>query len=377
MAVVDELPGVEVTITVDGQALEEYLDGDERNEPNAVTKFVEATTGKNFEIVYLVRKGTEFRGDCMAFAISVDGSRMGRPLVRKESCLDKDASENLKGAIVPGCKLKKFEFVALETVQDGHSSFEEIAKLQGLGCIKVEVFHRIITGESSKHNPRVGTFQPVDFVPERAVKGKALTQQVKLGDTVPCAPSIMYSSRPVDASGKPAATFMFNYRTNNALKSLLIIPRTPSPEPPTPLHLRDPTTLTPAEIVLLQQGFAAAASEKEAKAEKMSKVKREHPDDSDAPRKKAARPQAGNTLLELDEEGGFRESSIATLAPTATDTPKFLSFNDITALFRMVLFEIRDVTEVRIDVDGEPLPEYTDQEFPDQPNAQDVQIMQE
>lgn len=42
------------------------------------------------------------------------------------------------------------------------------------------------------------------------------------------------------------------------------------------------------------------------------KIKREHADDNPRPRK-IARPRAGDTQLELDDDGGVREGSTATL----------------------------------------------------------------
>lgn len=47
------------------------------------------------------------------------------------------------------------------------------------------------------------------------------------------------------------------YSFAEALKSLLIVPRTPSPEPPTPLEERDITTLNPEELKELQKRFLA------------------------------------------------------------------------------------------------------------------------
>lgn len=53
------------------------------------------------------------------------------------------------------------------------------------------------------------------------------------------------------ASEEPIGTFNFRYRSLAALKTLGVVPRTPSPEP---LEWRDHTTLTVEEIQqLLQQ----------------------------------------------------------------------------------------------------------------------------
>lgn len=80
----------------------------------------------------------------------------------------------------------------------------------------------------------------------------------------------------MEPKGKPFAKYIFYYRSMGeyivslgilernrtddlpeALKSLAIVPRTPSPEPPPPLEERDITTLNPEELKELQQRFLA------------------------------------------------------------------------------------------------------------------------
>ena len=109
----------------------------------------------------------------------------------------------------------------------------------------------------------------------------------------------------------------------DALRSMHIIPRTPSPPP---LEERDPATLTLDELrelqKLAQRGKVRwrnchhrhVLSEFQKYEEAQMKIKREHIDDTPRSRKKF-RPSAGDTQLEIDREGSFSEASTATLAP--------------------------------------------------------------
>lgn len=109
-----------------------------------------------------------------------------------------------------------------------------------------------------------------------------------------------------------------------ALKSLLIVPRTPSPEPPIPLEERDITTLNPDELKELQKRFLAmrvslcvpssaeAAADQISLQDKQTQIKRERDEDeATPPARKKARPSAGDTQLEIDDQGGFRQASTA------------------------------------------------------------------
>ncbi|TKA79150.1 hypothetical protein B0A49_01332 [Cryomyces minteri] len=48
MAILEDVPGIEVAITVNGNDLKEHEEDDTVNEPKTVTKYIEATSGVNF-----------------------------------------------------------------------------------------------------------------------------------------------------------------------------------------------------------------------------------------------------------------------------------------------------------------------------------------
>lgn len=105
---------------------------------------------------------------------------------------------------------------------------------------------------------------------------------------------------------------------------MLIIPRTPSPEPPTPLEERDITTLNPEELRELQARFLAMRVRSRAFSggcaianppllqDQQAQVKRERAEDeADARARKRSRSSMGDTQLEIDGQGGFSQVSTA------------------------------------------------------------------
>jgi hypothetical protein len=83
MAVIDAVPGVEVSIWIDGQPVKEYEDADEEVDgplaPNAVVKYIEAISDTEFTIKPTVRPAFwAYRQTAydLAFIVQVDGKRV-------------------------------------------------------------------------------------------------------------------------------------------------------------------------------------------------------------------------------------------------------------------------------------------------------------
>lgn len=85
MAVLDTLPGLEVTITVDGADLQEYEEPGVELEPKVVTRYIEAISDANFVITYRLGPELHFTGDCVALQTEVDGVWVYTPLVDSSS----------------------------------------------------------------------------------------------------------------------------------------------------------------------------------------------------------------------------------------------------------------------------------------------------
>ncbi|KAK5130485.1 hypothetical protein LTR08_002007 [Meristemomyces frigidus] len=303
MAVTEELPDVDVSVFVDGVALKEYHDTDVEEEARTVTRYIEATSGKSFEVHIKVNKSCKFLGNCIAFGIYVDGEGAVCPLIQKKICCKSGETNVSMGINISPTQLTRYIFTSLETVSDDFALKDEAARVKDLGIIRIKATHNLLGKRVPMSTPKGGS--GVGFVSEKAIKGQTISHGVGFSDPI-IARSTTYESAAVSGQPNPFAVYEFRYRSLEALKSLLIIPRTPTPPP---LEERDITTLSPDEMRELQRRARAAKDEREAKI----KIKREHVDENPRQRKKA-RPNADSTQLELDDNGCVRTSSTPTVA---------------------------------------------------------------
>jgi hypothetical protein len=128
MAVFDFIKGIEVTVRVDGQALQEYDDDEIKVEPGevgeyqasrTVSKYIEAAGDKEFSIHMSI--GSPYKMDCPAlyFATFVDGVELPSPVCTKT----RYQSGNSLDTKIEGVKsgphgrtiLKPFKFSSIKT----------------------------------------------------------------------------------------------------------------------------------------------------------------------------------------------------------------------------------------------------------------------
>lgn len=116
MAVIEALPGVEVTIEVDGQPLHEYIDADsdEAEDSRTVTRYVEAQNDQVFRIACTVTPRFEFAGDLVGFPSRVDGQEFHSKVIEKRHVLESSKTVYRQGHKPTPELLKKFIFNAVE-----------------------------------------------------------------------------------------------------------------------------------------------------------------------------------------------------------------------------------------------------------------------
>lgn len=115
MAVLDGLPGVEVTIVVDGADLHEYQDTDTVDDRNPVTKYIEAVDNTNFAIKIKVTKDATFEGDALVFYTKVDGTCIFNPVIQPIHVQAGAHTKIVEGVEVGHHRIRKLKFNALET----------------------------------------------------------------------------------------------------------------------------------------------------------------------------------------------------------------------------------------------------------------------
>jgi hypothetical protein len=138
MAVLESLPGVEVCVCVDGNALEEYKDDEEvkvtpgpvgeHQASKTVSKYIESITGKEFCIRATISPAFLFDCPRLSFKLRIDGKRMDGVLSSKHLVRTADKLHLVKSNIMemnglrlatdsknPHSLLKKFTFAKNET----------------------------------------------------------------------------------------------------------------------------------------------------------------------------------------------------------------------------------------------------------------------
>ncbi|KAG9517387.1 hypothetical protein KCV07_g6167, partial [Aureobasidium melanogenum] len=315
MAVLDGLPGIEVTVVVDGKDLHEYQDAGMEDDEDTVTKYIEAVDNANFAIKIKVTKDAEFKGNRLSFKVLVDGSLISRPLVGPLRRRTPTGVRMVNGIQVGDRHIRKLKFDALESVTEhGLGLPEDLQRVKNLGKIEVQVTHKNTIRRTSKTYGKPGDNSD-GFISEKAVKGQAVTHSYSLDKETYRLKSCAWKSDAVDGVKDPAAVFVFHYRSKAALKKLMIIPRTPSP---VPLEDRPINELSPEEMAELLRRYKANAS---STAEIKKELKRERDDDDDddddddnnSRARKRARTSASAdpAHLELNDDDTFTEVAVA------------------------------------------------------------------
>ncbi|KXT00142.1 hypothetical protein AC578_3286 [Pseudocercospora eumusae] len=328
MAITKALPGVVVSVLVNGAALQEYADSEVEDDARTVTRYVEATSGQTFAISCETPSNFEFAGNCISYNIHMDGKRVDSHLVLAKNVHPNGSLGVRKGITLDKDTMRKFCFAKLRTSEGEMHNAPPAASIQNLGSITVEVHHRRMTGRKLKRSwahPE-GRATSLDVVPEKALKGQAVSHSVGFGDPVRHSSSgIYWETRYLDPTETPAATFIFLYRSKDALKSMLILPRTPSPEPmptPPPLTKRHPNSLSQAEVAEMQkrlQEFESQSSKSKAK------VKREQNENS--PPRRKTRKSGEVTVIELDDDGNIVNETSMCKSETPDDATQLIDIN--------------------------------------------------
>ncbi|THX60033.1 hypothetical protein D6D06_01596 [Aureobasidium pullulans] len=305
MAILHSLPGVEITVVVDGEDLHEYQDTDMEDEENTVTKYVEAVTGANFAIKACVSQQFKYEGDCLNIRVAVDGLFVSSPLIEPGDT-SKISTSLVDGVIVGDENIRKLRFSELEIVNEhGFGLPKDLERVKNLGCIKVRVSHLNLVNKLEESLR--GSLDIKDgFISEKAIKGQALTHSYSLDEeTKDTCPRNMWKTTLVP--GTRRGDFRFYYRSKVSLRELMIVPRTPSP---VPLRERPIETLSEAEKAeLISQLLAETASNVRVKKE----VKRELEDDdydNDSRARKRARPSASAINFEINDDDTFTEVTV-------------------------------------------------------------------
>ncbi|KAL8419181.1 hypothetical protein RB594_002402 [Gaeumannomyces avenae] len=328
MAISNLIPGLEVTVKVDGEAAIEHDDAAAYDEPCAVeydspagvrvVKYIEAKSGAPFCLTIKRASNFNFRGDQIGWSVAVDGGRGRRQqeislqTPRRGAEWVSQVTGYSEGDPVSGFIKKFWRFGDLDIESaDTRSTAEAMAKqtllAKSLGVITVTVHHllrpdQVTTPRAFRDETNTG---PVN---EKALKGKALSLRAAANPKPGARPkprSRRYQFKYLDPKRRPFAVFEFRYRTREDLIKEAILRAPPSPTQKT--HENQPVILIDDEddgnSSRIVKGEATMVKEEKKNAARG--IKREAGEASQTPpprRIKQTRRPDGKFLVDLTDD---------------------------------------------------------------------------
>ncbi|KAI1173287.1 hypothetical protein F4777DRAFT_600758 [Nemania sp. FL0916] len=236
MAILDEVPGIEVTVLVNGRPATEFDDPDSCGYP-VVSKYIEAIDDATFKIKVKINPDLyawKPVSHWLRARTGIDGREISRSVIKPGT-----KSFSVKGEDVYDERSKdsyqnSFKFSAIKRV-DNRSEEYSSADLEvspDLGFIQLSL-DRWHVKKRAKAQPPATLPSDTDTtleIAEEALKGNSATHRTsfsKIGAVQKY--DRVTGSRLVGDKG-PIAVFQFKYRSKESLKHELVIPRTPSPK---------------------------------------------------------------------------------------------------------------------------------------------------
>ncbi|EMR67008.1 hypothetical protein MGN70_000292 [Eutypa lata] len=291
MAILEDVPGIKVTIRVGGVNCTEYDDPDAEDEQTSCStssKYIESVDDSEFSIHWEVNSDYAWgpKPYLLDADIYIDGHwLMGSVVsVARLSNIDGKCEVSNFGAtrLCPetgSWVVRKPKFSAVKIVEDtdqgrierDHEVVKELANI----TVKIS---RVIDG-SFNYSPNNQDTADTSFeLAEKSLKGKAISHGTTFSTIGSSTQKPEFAKvRIIPEDDGPIAVFLFKYRSKEALKHELIIPRSPSPEPAVP---DDFAILTDAEKDrLARDRFEELKIKRELKTEPV--IKREFGDTID------------------------------------------------------------------------------------------------
>ncbi|KAI1261390.1 hypothetical protein F5Y18DRAFT_440495 [Xylariaceae sp. FL1019] len=268
MAVIKDLPGLKVTIRVDGKNLQEYDDpyieiaddddelellvtATKETDPVSLTvrhiphvvKYIEATPGKAYEVVLVKEKGFDSHCNHLAMRGERDGRKSGllhEPPTQRRGGWELTIDRAQYG-LIGNRRSRAFMFAELKPVSSEHCNKEDLdqsmTRSKDLGTIRT-LWYRMKSCAPMPQKDYHSKYTPDDAIAEKALKGRALYAKAEYGPENPDSKEIpIFEENFQDPQKQPCAVFEFRYRTKEGLIEEGIIPR------PTPVD-----SMTDAEV---------------------------------------------------------------------------------------------------------------------------------
>ncbi|KAI1089678.1 hypothetical protein F5B19DRAFT_495178 [Rostrohypoxylon terebratum] len=218
MAILKKLPGVQLTMKVAGYDTIKYNDPDtsehipEAAEYPISLKYIECIDGADFTIRYCIINNYCWNHgiNCLDFSLTVDRTHIQSRILNKNSAR-------------PECEIKYKEFYDQEKRQWQGQKLKFSAVTTVDDASKDRIKRDTVSARNQHKVVKAAGYE----LSEKTLKGKAISHGTSFST-----PETIVAPRFVDAErigDRPIAIFRFHYRSRDALKREMIIPRTPSP----------------------------------------------------------------------------------------------------------------------------------------------------
>ncbi|KAI1411290.1 hypothetical protein F5Y13DRAFT_65199 [Hypoxylon sp. FL1857] len=285
MAVLEDVPGIKVTVRIGGVDCTEYDDPEvPEQQPAQPTslKYIESPDDAKFAICVAVDDSYKwgYKNHVLSFVTFVDSEWIESPIVRSQSLTNGQYERLTEGKKVFRKDTKTWsihglKFSAVKTIDEAKKERVEKDRKTSdkLGVIEVKVWRGVELGPSSSKRSSA-TLKKTPFeLSEKSLKGKSISHGTMFSTAKQTTSPGFVSVQYLPEDGGPIAIFRFTYRSRRALQQELIIPATPPPRSPTFDGLSE------AELRrLARERYEQINEEKEVKKEKAS-IKRELGDD--------------------------------------------------------------------------------------------------
>lgn len=191
MAVLDGLPGVEVTVVVDRKDLHEYRDSDTVDKEDFVIRYIEVVDGADFAVNIKTSMDFEFKGDVLSSQVSIDGTPICYAIITPTDVQAGACNCKVGGVRMDENSIRRLKFRVLETGTRNYASGIELwltvtvseddagasgnkERVRNLGKIEIRVYHENKLGLDTSNNYQGPTINE-SVISEKDIKGKAIT----------------------------------------------------------------------------------------------------------------------------------------------------------------------------------------------------------
>ncbi|KAK8107866.1 uncharacterized protein PG998_009879 [Apiospora kogelbergensis] len=242
MTINEDVPGVHVTVQINGIDATEYDapdagEDDEEAPHPTVTKYIECIDNMPFTIRMGANRTYDwgYLNHALSLQVYVDGHWVIGKIFKNPAVYYPLQDESVIygreeiNASTNQWELRKFKFASVTTVDEAqHERVKSDMKVaKKLGIIEVKVMRGIVSTRPG--NIRNNKFE----LSEKSLKGKAVSHGTNFEKGTQLERAPKYSDfQPLVEDRGPIAVFRFIYRSREALKREMIIPRTPPPRSP-------------------------------------------------------------------------------------------------------------------------------------------------